>query len=196
VQQGNFPVSDLAEICDDLPALINRAAQLIPQPDTQTGTSHGKPGSRPPWNPAAAAAYYDTHAQIRETETVFRYIVTGHTGPPRSWSDTNTIKALAAILSLSHAVPADHVKRAARDLARCATVIMQLAAVDEAERAQRIPATCPYCQLPMLWVYPRQGLVACLRGGVCVDSDGRPPRGMAIPGRLGPCIEWSDGLVT
>lgn len=190
-------MTEIAEAAGDLGPLLVTVAALIAEPDTDGSTgAGGKPGSRPPWNPAAAAAFYDAHAAIRETETVFRFIVTGHTGAARSWSDGNTARALAAIVSLSHAVPHDHVKRAARDLQHAATVIMQLPAVDEAERAQRIPAACPYCEFAMLWVYPREGLVACLRGGVCRDGDGHPPRGRAVPGRLGPCIEWNDGLVT
>ena len=191
-------MTDLAETLPDVGTWLPVARSLIAQPDTAPGSgAHTTPGARPPWNPAAASAYLDAKIVARDTETMFRFIVTGHSGEPRSWSDGSTLKALAAILSLSHAVPHEQVKRAARDLARCVVAIMQLPAIDEAERPQKVRAPCPYCEFEMLWLYPREGLVACLRGGVCTDSNGRPPRGWARPGRLGDAvIEWADGLVS
>ena len=191
-------MSDLAEARADLELWLPVARALIAEPDTEPGNgARAAVSSRPPWNPSAASAYFDAHAQVRETETVFRFIVTGRSGEPRSWSDGSTVKALAAIASLSHAVPHEQVKRAARDLARCVTVIMQLAAVDEAEQPRKIEAECRYCGFGMLWLYPRKGMVACLRGGVCRDTNGNPPRGWARRDRFGePAIEWSDGLVT
>ena len=105
---------------------------------------------------------------------------------------------LKLIASLSYAVPRDLVKAAEREFAHRAQAIMVLTDVDEAERPQLIRAiACPYCHVPMVMTLPRAGIVYCKRGGLaCADSNGFPPRGQVMVGRLGPCVEWSDGLVT
>ena len=196
-RRGRRPVSEIAEAATDLGPLLITVAALIGQPDTDGSTgAGGKPGSRPPWTPAAAAAFYDAHAAIRETETVFRFIVTGHSGPPRSWSDGNTTRALAAIVSLSHAVPHDHVKRAARDLAARRDRHHAAPRSGRGGTGAADPGSVPVLRVRDVVGVSAEGLVACLRGGVCRDGDGHPPRGRAVPGRLGPCIEWNDGLVT
>jgi hypothetical protein len=87
---------------------------------------------------------------------------------------------------------------AAAAISRWTTAILQLAAVDEAERPQRVQAACPYCGYFMLRVYPRSGRVACLRAGACADSDGNTPSGRAGRSALDgtPMILWNDGLVS
>ena len=145
-------------------------------PDTHPTTGRAQPRSAPPWNPQAAAAYFDAHATIRDTLAVFQLFVHGHTRP-RSWTHTSTLKALVAITRLAEAVPPDHANQAARDLERCVTAILQLPAIDEVERPRRIPWACRYCGFEMVWVYPLEGKVTCLRYGACYDSNDVHPVG-------------------
>ena len=87
-------------------------------------------------------------------------------------------------------------QQAERDLMRCVIVIQQLRAIDREERPVRVAANCPYCQVPMVMLYPQSGRVTCTRHGACFDGDGRHPVGTVENGRLGPCVIWADGLVT
>lgn len=202
-------MTDLSQACDELAAALPRAAALIADPDTDGTPGGGKPGSAPPWNPAAANAYFDAHAVIRDTERLFRLVVTGSSGDPRPWSDKATMAALDAIENLGYAMPQDHPRAAGKrcrcayctavaNLTRAATAILQLAAIDEQERPQRVSSCCPYCGFAMLRVFPRSGRVACLRGGVCQDAAGNPPAGTMGRSQLDgtACITWQDGLVT
>ena len=186
----------LGEACQDIGPLLARAAALITQPDADGTQSHGKAGSRPPWNQASANALWDALAAINETVIMFGFLVHGAVRQPYPYAATGA--ALTAIDRLGEAVPQDRARQAARELQRCVTGIMRLPAIDEVEVPQPLPdAECPYCHLPMMMTLPRAGLVYCKRGRFgCWDNDGNPPRGYAVPGRLGPCVEWSDGLVT
>jgi hypothetical protein len=194
-------VTSLAEACADLALWLPAAGVLLAQPDADGCAGGGKPGSMPPWNAQAANAKYDAKAVIRDTEAMFRLIVTGRSGTPRSWSDASTLKALDAIEALGAGLPNDRAARAARDLAGCVTQILRLPAVDEAERPQQVKTMpCPYCHLVMLSIYPRAGRIACRRGygGICQDADGNAPIGQAGRSQLDgtPQIRWQDGLVT
>jgi hypothetical protein len=187
----------LADPCATLAAWLPIAQALITEPDTDGTTGGGKPGSKPPWNPSAAAAAMDAHEGVRRLEAAMRLEVTGHTGPRRGGSDRNTIAAITAIEALSNAVSDATVARAARDLATLTRRIHELPAVDEAEPWRRIPAPCPYCGFGMLRVAPRSGQVTCLRYGACRDSEGHHPVGHMDVSRLtgDPLIRWQDGLV-
>jgi hypothetical protein len=188
-------MTGLSEACSDLAIWLPRAAALTATPDTAARTrASGKPGSRPPWNPQAAMALLDALAAIADTEALLRLIVTGRPGRRRPASATGA--ALDAIASLGYAVPPHHARAAERDLVRCAIVIQQLPAVDQEERPLRVAANCPYCQVPMVMLYPQSGRVTCTRHGACFDGDGRHPVGTVENGRLGPCVIWADGLVT
>jgi len=187
-------MSPFSEACDGAREYLPVAAALVAHPDTGAVTRGGRPGSRPPWNQAAANAEHDGLAVIADVHAMFTLIVTGHT-PPRPPASA-TGRVLAAIVRLSHAVPQDRVRQAERDLFRCWHAVRVLAAVDEDERPQRVGAQCPYCGVPMMMLYPRSGRVTCMRAGACFDADGRHPVGTAEAGRLGPCIVWADGLVS
>jgi hypothetical protein len=189
-------VSPLADACDDLARWLPRAAALTAAPDTAARTrASGKPGSRPPWNPQAAMALLDALAAIADTEALLRLLVTGRAGRRRPASATGP--ALDAIASLGHGVAQDRARDAARELSARAREIQQLPALDEIERPQRVELACPYCRMHMMRLFPRAATVVCLRGGfACWDGDGNPPLGRAEIGRLGPCVVWSDGLVT
>jgi hypothetical protein len=188
---------ETALACTGLAALLPAAAALITEPDEDGTAGSGQPGTRPPWNSAAAAAVMDAHEGVRRLEASMRYAVTGHTGPKRGGSDANTMAAIKAIEALSHAVTGDDAAMAARILERWTRKIRELPAVDEAESWRRIPATCPYCGFGMLRVAARSGQVTCLRYGTCTDSDGRHPAGhMDVSALTGdPLIRWNDGLV-
>lgn len=187
--------ADLGASCADLAALLPAAADLITQADADGTAGTGQPGSRPPWNSAAAHAVMDAHEGVRRLEASLRLEVAGHTGPKRGGSDANTMDALRAIEALGHGVTEDDAAMAARIISRWARAIRELPAVDEAERAQKITAPCPYCHFPMLRFFPRSGRVTCLRYGVCFDADEKHPVGTMEVGRLGAQVRWNDGLV-
>jgi len=190
-------VTALSEARDALTEWLPLAHAIIAIPDTSARTrASGRPGSRPPWNQANANAEMDTLATIADILARFRYDVTGHSGPRPPASATG--RALDLIVSLGHAVPQHQARAAARDLAARAREIQQLPALDEIERPQRVEGVeCRYCHISMLMTLPRAGIVYCKRGGfACWDTNGEPPIGRVTVGRLGPCVEWSDGLVT
>lgn len=189
---------DLGEHCADLAALLPAAAALITEADADGTAGTGQPGSRPPWNSAAAAAVMDAREGVRRLEASLRLQVAGHAGPRRGGSDANTMDALRAIEALGHGVSVDAAAEAARFIGRWSRAIRELPAVDDAEPWRRVPAACPYCGFGMLRVAPRSGMVTCLRYGACADSDGRHPSGrMDVSALTGdPVIQWHDGLVS
>jgi len=188
-------VTALGEACAAIAERLPQAAALTAKPDTDGSTGHGKPGSRPPWNSAAANAALDAHEGLRRLEAVMRKAVTGH-ALRRGGSDANTLKAIEAIERLGAAMTADAAVQAARILDRWSLAIQQLPAIDEAERWQRVSgACCPYCGHPMLRLSPRSGRVTCLRWGVCADRDGNHPQGQVDRSVSGePMVSWADGL--
>jgi hypothetical protein len=188
---------DLTASCATIAKLLPVADALVTEPDTDGTSSGGKPGSSPPWNPAAASAAMDAHEGLRRLEASMRHAVTGHTGPRRGGSSANTMAAIVAIEALGQAVTTDAMARAARILDGWSRQIQELPAVDEAEPWRRVPARCPYCGFGMLRVAPRSGQVTCLRYGACRDSEGHHPVGRMDVSRLtgDPLIRWNDGLV-
>jgi len=190
-------MTDLAEACAALAALLPEAAALIAEPDADGTTGGGQPSSLPPWNQAAAAATMDVHAGVRRIELVMR----GEAGLParrRGGSDANTMAAIAAIETLASGDVSDAaITGAARDLERLIRPIQELPPIDTAESWRRVPAECPYCRFRMLRVAPRAGTVTCLRYGACSDSDGKHPIGYVYVSQLtgDPRVHWQDGLV-
>jgi len=186
----------LREACADLERWLPQAAALTALPDTDGTTAHGKPGSRPPWNQAAANAAMDAHAGIRDIEADLFYAVTGRPRRARGGSDGNTLAAIRATVALSASVAQGDAQDAARLIAGWVMVIQQLPAVDEAERFVRVyGAACPYCQVPMLRLGERSGRVTCLRAGSCYDSNGEHPAGFISRSVSGePMISWQDGF--
>jgi hypothetical protein len=187
----------LAASCADLARWLPAATVLTRHPDTDGSTGSGQPGSRPPWNTAAANAVTDAAEGVRRLEASLRRDVTGRPGRRRGGSDANTAAALKAIENLGRHPEAD-AYTAYRCLQRWTRAIQQLPAVDEAEPWRRVPAKCPYCGFAMLRIQARLGRVACLRGGgACTDGDGRPPVGQLDVSQLtgDPLIRWADGLV-
>jgi hypothetical protein len=203
----------LAASCAELAAWLPAAAALTARPDTDGTAGSGQPGSAPPWNTPAAYALTDAAEGLRRLEASMRRDVTGRTGRRRGGSGANTMAALKAIETLAYGLPERHVYeydekgrqkpcqcphcRAARIVGRWSRKIRELPAVDDAEPWRRVSATCPYCGLGMLRVQARSGRVACLRGGACLDGDGRPPVGHLDVSPLtgDPQVRWNDGLV-
>ncbi len=187
----------ITDACATITRWYPAAAALVTQPDTDGTHIHGQPGSKPPWNPAAASAYLDAHEGIRRLEASLRIAVTGRPGPRRGGTDANTLAAIDAIENLSHAITQQAADLAARILQRWAVPIEQLPAIDHAERWQRVPdACCPYCQTPMLRLQPRSGRVTCGHYGACYDANGNHPHGRVQTSYTGdPVVAWDDGLV-
>src|SRR6516225_3302628 len=195
---GRWRVSPLPDACAAITTWLPQGARLIPEQDID-GTSDGENNtswSHPPWNPEAATAALDAHEGLRRLEASLRYAVTGHTGKRRGGSDANTYQAIHAIENLGNAMTAKAAAEAARILDRWSLAICQLAAIDEAERWQKVSgAACPYCGHPMLRLSPRSGRVTCLRFGVCFDRDGKHPQGQVDHSVSGePMVSWQDGL--
>ena len=180
----------LADACADLAAALPRAQALTHIPDTDGTTSRSAPGSRPPWNPAAATALLDALEGARQLEASWR------SGVVRPMRVTGAV--LASIVRLSYAMTETDQRMAVVAVTRWTTAILQLPAVDTEERPQRVAADCPYCGFGMLRVYPRSGRVTCLRFGACADNDGNHPLGHAGRSALNgdPVVTWQDGLVT
>jgi len=187
----------LREACAHLERWYPEALKLTAEPDTDGSAAHGKPGSRPPWNAAAANAALDAHAGIRDLEAVLFYQVTGRPRRERGGSDGNTYAAIRGVAALAASVTQDAARQAERDIIRLTVPIRQLPAVDEDERFLRVHgASCPYCQVPMLKLGQRSYRVTCLRFGACFDSDGNHPVGwvtLAVPDAT-PMIAWADGF--
>src|SRR5258708_4888575 len=171
-------VTALADACAELAAWLPAAEALITTPDTQGSTGRGQPSSRPPWNAAAAMALLDA------LEGAGRLEASGRSGVLRPSPATGAV--LQSIVRLPYGLPDcppavnDEQNRplpcrcercsAAWDISRWTTAILYLPAVDEEERPQKIPGTCPYCGFQMLRAYVRAKRVACLRGaGACQD---------------------------
>lgn len=192
-------MTGLADACAELAALLPAAAVLIAEPDADgSAGSRPAPSSRPPWNSAAASAVTGAAEGVRRLEASMRRDITGRTGPRRGGSAANTMAALGAIASLGHGVSEEDARHAAAIIGRWTREIRELPAIDEAEPWRRMPgAPCPYCSFPMLWIQARAGRVACLRGGACLDSDGRPPVGrLDVSPITGDAhVWWNDGLV-
>jgi len=186
----------LPEACTAIAAWLPQAAELTAQPDADGSSGHGQPGSRPPWNAAAANAHLDAHEGLRRLEAAMRRAVTGHPGIRRGGSDANTAEAIKAIEHLGAGMTAAAAAEAARILDRWSLAVQQLAAIDEAERWLKVSGVaCPYCGYPMLRMSPRSGRVTCMHFGACFDADGNHPQGQVDRSVGGdPMVSWADGL--
>jgi hypothetical protein len=197
-------VTALADACADILEYLPRAKVLIAYPDTDGASGGGgKPGSRPPWNPSAAACVFDAEEGLRRLEASLRKDITGRTGPRRGGSDANTQAAITAIGNLGEAVTTADSALAARIIEAWVTRIRQLPAVDECERWIRLRAdlagtrpVCPFCLTPNLRVAVRSGLIACVLPGCADGSGNRPVATMMLGAASGqPMVVWGDGTV-
>lgn len=175
----------VAEACADLEQWLPVSAALIAEPDTTTSRTHTAPASRPPWNPAAANAVYDTLESIRRLHANIRLTVTGRDVPPRPHAVTG--QTLTLIVSLSEALTGEQQRETAYQLSRHLTRLLWLPAIDVEEQPRRnLP--CPRCFRKMLLYWARSGDVACL--GCMVKAQLLYG---AVSGE--PMLKWADGLV-
>lgn len=196
---------DVAVLIQELLPLLDQLRELVPE--QVTDPSRGTParreiaGSPAPWHPEAGVLLYLVAEEARRLEASLRLEVTGHTGPRRGGSDTNTGLALGAIANLVHAVPDDHAQAAARIVGRWIRQARQVADIGLEERWTPVPAPpgklpppCPYCRTYSLRVAIRAGLIGCINRG-CEDSQGTRPHGRLERSRLNgdPMIIWADG---
>lgn len=190
---------ELAEACADIGYWLAVAETLLAHADELPAEGGpGRPGSRPPWNPAVANALMDAHSGIRDLEADMRFEVTG-TVRRRSDRAGNTGDVLSGISAMEMAVSRPHHDRAIRLLTRWALAIRQLTAVDRSPRWERIrpaeeggmPPVCPYCECYSLRVAIQAGLVACWNPACC-DPDGKRPEARLDISRLdgSPVLVW------
>lgn len=190
-------MSGLSDACTTLAELLPIAQALTTEPDIDGTTGHGKPGSRPPWNPAAANAVLDVHAGVRHIELTMR-IEAGLPVRLRGGSDASTMAAIAAIEALSSSDVSDAaIADARRHLERLIRPIEEHPAIDTAEPWRRVyGVNCPYCGIGMLRLARRAGRVTCLRYGACTDRDGNHPTGLVQQSAFGqPMVAWADGFI-
>jgi len=181
----------LAEVCDDLAAWLPRAAALTTTQDAAAGGTRTQPSSRPPWNPAAASAVYDTLETIRRTEQQVRAEVTGRPQPRQPHARTGD--TLTAIPRLAEAL--DDTSDITRQLHRQLATLLRLDAIGEREPVVKVlGATCPYCGYRMLLAALQSARVTCARPD-CLDTNGDHPRGIISEGAASgqPLIAWADG---
>lgn len=189
----------VAEAAAELADAIEAALACITEPDQDTPAmitgAHGGTGSRPPWNPQAATAYFGATQAIRTLEAELTITVTGHPARPRGGSHANTIDAITMITRLTTD------PGTARQLHRIATPCDRLPARDQATRwipirltpGEPRPPLCPYCGHPSLRLADRAYVVMCFYPH-CQDGDGRRPFARLDVNRLNgePMLIWND----
>jgi len=189
-------MSDLSDVCADLATWLPHGAALVASQDTQPTTGRTQPASRPPWNPAAAAAVYDALETIRRTHQELAENVAER--PVQRKAIRFTGQSLTAIQRLAEAADQQQIKTITNRLARHVTAIRQLPAIGKDEPWTPVQgATCPYCQRDMLRAKMRKGEVTCLAYGACFDKNGEHPKGFMSLGEASgkPLIAWADGTI-
>ena len=189
-------MTTVTQAVTDLTTWLPHAQALTHQPDTVATSIRGKPGSRPPWNPAVANALLDALEGIRRLEQAMRSQVANRHVTIRSIHVTGG--TLESITRLSAASSTDEQHQVVVQLTRYTTTILQLPAIGREERWRKITgAACPYCGLNMLLAAPQSGRVTCLRFGACFDSRDCHPVGVMDIGPVSgePMIAWADGRI-
>lgn len=179
----------LAEALRDVETLLPQLQRLLAEPDSpgpHTGTiGRHPPESAPPWNQAAADAYWNLWHGPGFLVNHLRAELGMHLLPAPTGA-----KALEMIADLSASVVRDTQRFVLRKLERWADLARRIPAIDESEPWVPVPAipggrppACPYCQTYGLRMQRRRGQVRCAMPG-CVDSDGNSTRARMEPGRM------------
>jgi hypothetical protein len=193
----------LAEAIRDAEALLPQLQSLLPEPDARgprTGTiGRHVPESSPPWNSAAADAYWNLWHGPGVLINYLRGELGMHplTDPPRG------AEGLAALRDLTTSVVRDVQRTVLRKLERWADLARRIPAIDESEPWVPVPAvpdsrppTCPYCGTFGLRMQRRRGQVRCTMPG-CTDGEGNSTRARMEPGRMSgeARLVFGDGMM-
>lgn len=166
-----------------------------------TSTRRGKASSAPlPWFTGAAWLILELHAESRAMEARLRDAA-GQPARPRGGSSENTMKALEAVVAVSHAVDDKAVTDCCEWLTKwCNRARIILGEKDEPRRLPRSPGNpeprCPWCKHCTLRFWSLEGIVRCINP-VCKDEDDKKPRGRIEISKFTGEISliWQDGLV-
>lgn len=144
------------------------------------------PGSKPPWNAAAAYLIMDLHSEVRRRERLLCEILS-LPARPRGGSDGVTARVLARVAELASSAGSPHDADTARYLDRWHAAARRV--LGEASEIRMLPRQpgeperpCPFCDLLTLRYLPLHGIVKCLNPR-CRDADGRRPSAR---------VEWSE----
>jgi hypothetical protein len=159
---------------------------ITPAPDHSGPSSRQAPGSKPPWNAAAAVLIFDFSRSVRAAELRLRLAIQLPIRE-RGTSDKNTMIALDMIKSLCEAAGDNRASEEASWLERWDARARR--ALGEASQLTRLPRQpgeperpCPFCRCFTLRYLPFHGVVRCVNPG-CRDAEGRRPSAK---------IEYSD----
>jgi hypothetical protein len=184
--------------------LLDQVEALLPEPvaAAAAGAAAGKlAGSPAPWHPEAAAVLLDIHEGARRLEASLRRATVGRLGQRRGGSDDNTRRALESVVRLAEALDDDHVRQAARIVARWVTAARRIRDIDLTDRWEplprqpgMLPPSCDYCSTFSLRWNRRSGEVRCINGA-CRDEHGRRPVARMVIGRVSgqASLVWQDG---
>jgi hypothetical protein len=172
---------------------------LTPSPDHNGPSSRQAPGSKPPWNTAAAVLVLDFSREVRAAELRLRLAISLPLRE-RGTSDKNTMLALDMILSLAEAAGDNRAAEEAMWLERWDARARR--ALGEASQLTRLPRQpgeperpCPFCRCFTLRYLPLHGVVKCVNPG-CRDEEGRRPSAQieysSFTGQLE--LVWMDGI--
>lgn len=167
------------ELIDD-GGLIDQLADHLSErgqgPDVVTGRR--PPGSKPPWDPAVAAAALAIHAAARDLEAELFSYAFGTYRRRTAGSDGNTRMALRRVVDLAwhEKVPEYVVRRTAQLLGRLVRQAQAVPAIDLAP-APPMPLIrpCPYCGGRLEAALDGSTEVACVTP-TCRDDQGRRRR--------------------
>ena len=186
----------LAELEKILP---HRPREGFRPPGASGSPSRG--GSRlAAWNTAAAYAILEVHAGVRELEQDMRYRISGSLRQ-RGGSDSNTLAAIDAVVSLAAGSDDWSLRNALRKLERWGW--QARLALGQTEPWTHIPrqpgqraARCPWCSFATLRMKPLSGLVRCVNPA-CTDGAGQRPVAKVEfgPGFGEPLLVWQDSSV-
>lgn len=151
---------------------------MTPEPGPSGGKR--KPGSKPPWNSAAADLVFDLRSLARHLEADLRVRVTGGR-TVRGLSDRNTHLSLLALSDL--AVTAQDSDVAVVLVKLTGWVDRARPVVGQTEPLRRVPRVhgyveprCPWCGYCTLRCKLAAGLVFCINPS-CTDHSGKRPQG-------------------
>lgn len=191
----------LSTAAAELVGLIDQLEAAVPHREQRGYREGGAPkgGSRPmaAWNTPVAMVILEIHAGARELETNLRYRAAGVVRS-RGGSDSNTLAALDAVLSLAAGAGDGELRDAARRVEGwCWRARLALGQREPWLPLPRLPgrpvARCPFCNFHTLRHKPLQGIIRCVNPACC-DAEGARPVGRVEFGAYSdePLLVWQD----